>query len=194
MKPTLSDIVQPMLVEQIIKPEPPPVRVIKALTMPQPYATLAIYGLLPIETRSWETNFRGHLAIHAARVIPDENYQLCFREPFCSALTECGIYHPSKLVRGATLGIVKMVNCERSPGTHQLRGKYSPRTLAFGDFSKGRYLWHLENPRRFLSPYYCRGERRFWLCELPVTIKTTEEEKQVETALAQPSLFLPETQ
>lgn len=43
----------------------------KALSLHQPYASAVAMGVKRIETRSWRTNYRGPLAIHAtARVLP----------------------------------------------------------------------------------------------------------------------------
>jgi len=39
----------------------------KALTLTQPWATLIACGAKRIETRSWATDFRGRIAIHAAK-------------------------------------------------------------------------------------------------------------------------------
>lgn len=39
---------------------------VKALTLHQPYASLVACGVKTIETRSWRTNYRGRIAIHAA--------------------------------------------------------------------------------------------------------------------------------
>jgi activating signal cointegrator 1 len=42
----------------------------KAITLTQPWATLVAIGAKRIETRSWPTNYRGPLAIHAAKGFP----------------------------------------------------------------------------------------------------------------------------
>lgn len=42
----------------------------KALTLWQPWASLIALGIKRIETRSWSTNYRGPLAIHAAKRPP----------------------------------------------------------------------------------------------------------------------------
>jgi hypothetical protein len=39
-----------------------------------------------IETRSWGTNYRGWLAIHASKAMPRVAEGLCYREPFGAAL------------------------------------------------------------------------------------------------------------
>src|SRR5258708_5270609 len=46
-------------------------RVVKALTLWQPWASLIAVGAKTIETRSWSTSYRGPLAIHAAKRKPD---------------------------------------------------------------------------------------------------------------------------
>lgn len=39
----------------------------RALTIRQPFALLIVDGIKPIENRTWSTNYRGPLLIHAAR-------------------------------------------------------------------------------------------------------------------------------
>ena len=39
----------------------------KTLTIAQPWATLVAIGAKQIETRSWQTNYRGDIAIHAGK-------------------------------------------------------------------------------------------------------------------------------
>lgn len=63
----------------------------KAVTLTQPWATLVAIGAKQIETRSWPTNYRGPLAIHAGKGPstigwPQLNH-ICNRtEPFRSVL------------------------------------------------------------------------------------------------------------
>ena len=40
----------------------------KAITIKQPWASLIAAGLKDIENRTWKTNFRGRVLIHAAKV------------------------------------------------------------------------------------------------------------------------------
>ena len=60
----------------------------KALTVQQPWATLIAVGAKQIETRSWKTDYRGPLAIHASKNMPVKNRSLCgwMTEPFASSL------------------------------------------------------------------------------------------------------------
>lgn len=51
----------------------------KAITILQPWAALIACGAKKIETRSWYTDHRGQIAIHAGK---SEKYlSLAFREP-----------------------------------------------------------------------------------------------------------------
>lgn len=52
------------------KPSKSEPRVMKALTLTQPWASLVALGVKSIETRSWATNYRGPIAIHAAKGHP----------------------------------------------------------------------------------------------------------------------------
>lgn len=62
----------------------------KALTLTQPWSTLVAIGAKKIETRSWNTSYRGPLVIHAAAGYGKggarEHKELCGTEPFCSVL------------------------------------------------------------------------------------------------------------
>lgn len=39
----------------------------KTISVRQPYATLICSGVKPIENRSWNTDFRGRVLIHASK-------------------------------------------------------------------------------------------------------------------------------
>ncbi len=58
----------------------------KALSMTQPWASLVAVGAKRLETRSWGTNYRGRIAIHAARKFTKADAQMCdgrrFKEAF----------------------------------------------------------------------------------------------------------------
>jgi len=45
----------------------------RALTIRQPYALLIVDGIKPIENRTWSTNYRGPLLIHAASKLHDHS-------------------------------------------------------------------------------------------------------------------------
>ena len=45
----------------------------KVLTIKEPYATLIAEGLKEYEFRTWKTNYRGEVLIHAAKTPNNEN-------------------------------------------------------------------------------------------------------------------------
>ena len=46
----------------------------KALTVQQPFASLICQGIKDVENRSWRTNFRGTIYIHAAAKLGKLNF------------------------------------------------------------------------------------------------------------------------
>lgn len=97
---------------------------LKALTLHQPWATLAVLGIKGPETRSWQTQHRGRLAIHAAARTPDTmrlGYWWC--EPTWGAefglLDEAG--EPHRLPLGAIVGTVELVDCAPIGGPYDFR-------------------------------------------------------------------------
>src|SRR3990167_5425805 len=76
----------------------------KILTLWEPWATLVIIGQKRLETRSWSTQYRGLLAIHAAKYT---DVDALHREPFHSVLAG------RRLCEGMLLGCVQLVDCFR---------------------------------------------------------------------------------
>lgn len=148
----------------------------KALSLSQPWALLP-FAPPPFrkqyETRGWYTSYRGPLVIHASgRASFDKQNiaALCHREPFRRALLRLGVGAVDNLPFGAVVGVVELVACI---GTSSMQGlniidKLSPVELAFGDFSSGRFMWQLANPRRLAVPVPCRGALNLW--EVPAAV------------------------
>jgi hypothetical protein len=113
-------------------------------------------GLKKIETRSWYTNYRGHLLIHAAKRRPTKSdfYYIC------SALKDFG-YDEQSLLSDLPLGMivceVNLIYCTRTMG-------YIPDGLEgkLGDYTKGRFMWTTENSKRFAEPIPWKGQQGFF--------------------------------
>ena len=71
----------------------------KVLTIKQPWATLIMQGDKRFEFRSWKTNYRGELLIHAGKGIDKE------------AMKRLSKYIPENLPSEKILGKVKLVDC-----------------------------------------------------------------------------------
>ena len=78
----------------------------RALSIRQPWAWLVVNGYKDIENRTWSTNFRGRIYVHAGqRMVPDDYPE---QRQF---LTRAGIVIPPGLARGAIVGEVTITGC-----------------------------------------------------------------------------------
>lgn len=141
----------------------------KAISLLQPWATLVVIGAKHIETRSWNTNYRGDLLIHASKKFTKEQKAICQQDPFASALEIL-----EELSLGSIIGSVKLIEItttdfykQCSKGIPLKSGlKYSQKAweneLAFGDYSPGRFGWLLSNPISFSNHVDCKGSLGLW--------------------------------
>lgn len=129
----------------------------RALTLTQPWATLVAIGAKKIETRSWNTNYRGLLAIHAAKKCPYEAFELVFQEPFHSAIGR------NQMPLGFVIATCELVDVVRIYADTYIPGKPE---LMFGDYSIGRYMWYLEGIARIPEPIPARGALGLWEWEM----------------------------
>ena len=125
---------------------------IKALSLWQPWASLIAIGAKQYETRGWSTAYRGDLVIHAAKT--RQAMDLCFDQPFLNTLLQNGIFGTRDIPLGAALCIARL---EGVYPTHLVRGKITATEEAFGDWSDGRYCWHLTDIRLFPAAIPYRG-------------------------------------
>lgn len=112
-----------------------------ALTVRQPWAHAIIYLGKDVENRTWSTEHRGPLAIHAGKKLDHDGSKF---------LSRLGFYPTDdELVLGAAIGIVDLVDCVPSYATAE-----RPQSVWAVD---GQYHWVLANPRALSIPVRCRG-------------------------------------
>ena len=152
----------------------------KGLTLYQPQASLVALGHKQIESRSWSTNYRGPLAIHAARRDPG-SLGGDLSEAMTAALER--VIGPKPLAwikdlpRGVILAVVNLIDVvpilqgfdavpvvgvvPEAPWSQDLM---TEDELAFGDFTPGRFAWLLELPGSGVlrTPIPERGARGLW--------------------------------
>ena len=132
----------------------------KALTLFQPWATLVVYGLKHIETRSWRTSFRGPLVIHASKNV---TYM-----PHLLVLLSRGQVPPEvrdlPYPTGALLGEVRLVHCAPTSWFIQGRGRQAISLMeeALGDYREGRWGWAFQDPEPYARPAPWKGQRGLW--------------------------------
>ena len=127
----------------------------KALSITQPYAELIKNGTKKIETRSWKTNYRGTIYIHASSTkIPKaskENAELM-------KLTANAYMDFGKVICSAEL--VDCVEITESYIRNLKTNNYNE--FVSGIYEKGRYAWVLENVKVLGEPIKAKGSLGLW--------------------------------
>ncbi len=124
----------------------------------QPWASLVVMGAKTIETRSWQTGYRGELLIHAS--LGRKGSTLCAQPPFRKYINDF-----DRLPFGAIIGSVVLEDVVPVETLHLPAPKLAALTLeekAFGDYTKGRYAWILSNPISFHQPIALKGSLGLW--------------------------------
>lgn len=119
----------------------------KAISLTQPWAQAIFLDLKHYETRSWKTDYRGKLAIHAAKDFPT------YAKEF--AQTELALGRGVKrLPFGVIIGWVIL---EHVYQTYVVANSITPIERLYGDYSSNRYAWELTNPVLLSEPIPYRG-------------------------------------
>jgi hypothetical protein len=82
-----------------------PAGITKALSLKQPYAWLIANGYLLVDDRSWGTQYRGPVLIHASQGVYAEYYD------YLRSHTDIPLPSKDKLERGGIVGIANLVLC-----------------------------------------------------------------------------------
>ena len=116
------------------------------ISLTQPWATLVQLGHKRIETRSWNTRYRGALAIHAAKGFPTWAKDTCDTPPFREVLRSHGL-GASDLPRGVMLCLTSLDATMQTEKVAEFSAVCEvpllPHELAFGDYSPERWAWIL---------------------------------------------------
>jgi len=127
---------------------------LQVLTLWQPWATLVACGAKRFETRSWATSYRGRVVIHAARTTVALHGQLS--PILLEQLDERGL-KLSTLPLGQCLALATLEACRPTTDV-----QVDVVEDALGDFSPGRFAWHMTGVTQ-LEPIPFRGGQRLRL-------------------------------
>ena len=131
----------------------------KAITLHEPMSYL-VGRYKQFETRSWSTNYRGKIAIHAAKKQHDT-------DEWCSLLKDL-LPPVEELVFGAVVAIAELTDCILM--TEEFINQQSETELRCGLWEVGRYAWKLENVQILPEPIPARGKQGLWNIELPFAL------------------------
>jgi hypothetical protein len=136
---------------------------IKTISIRQPWADLIIFGYMAIfktvETRTWATNYRGILAIHASKTIDHAAFQYF---QFSRAM-------PLKLRSlGAIIGIVNLTEIiDYGRRIDLFASDYRKHHVPHNGFKIGMKGWVLSDPKPLDKPIPCRGMPGLFDVEIP---------------------------
>lgn len=127
----------------------------KALTLWQPWAGAIALGWKRFETRSWSTEYRGPLLIHAARRPIDEAGRR-------SVFLADAVRNPDWTSRTFPLGaVVALAVLDYVWQTDAIRIDQGQMERELGDWSSGRFAWQLKDVVP-LEPIPAAGRQGLW--------------------------------
>ena len=127
---------------------------IKVLSLTEPYATLIKNGTKAIETRSWKTNYRGRLYIHASMT----RIQKSVREN--KELME--LVDINNLNYGKIICSCDLVDCIEMTDEFIEKIKKNKKEYICGGYEVGRFAWILENIEVLDNPIWAKGHLGIW--------------------------------
>lgn len=140
-----------------------------AVSLWQPWASLlttidSSTGLpyKQFETRSWKTDYRCKLIIHAAKK------QDSGLRGFCDRLAgELGTTIDfDNLPRGCAIATAELTDCVEM--TEEFISQQSESEIACGDWNVGRYAWKFENVQPLPQPIPLKGQQGLWKVSLSI--------------------------
>jgi activating signal cointegrator 1 len=149
----------------------------KVISLLQPWASLVVLGHKKIETRSWDTKYRGPLLIHASAGKKDIYRQIMV--DFHQEFYHLNLPRYQDMPFGAIIGQANLVTTsilcppykdDVAPFGIYYNDKgaaFSDQELAFGDYSPGRYGWLLSDPVQFAQPIPAKGSLGLWEFDMP---------------------------
>jgi len=169
----------------------------KAITIIQPWATLIAIGAKHIETRSWSTNYRGPLAIHAGKnksfITKGSKNFILDKEPFYTVVHDYNYLQPAALFPlGIVIAVCNLIDVIKIPNENEMlvknikyknlifkteetilvdvppNGKFE---YHFGDYTPGRYAWILSNVHILENPIPAKGALGMWDFSSPILSK-----------------------
>jgi hypothetical protein len=138
---------------------------VKALSLTQPWATLIAIGAKRFETRSWNTTYRGRIAIHATKTMPRAARHFAYGDPAGRVLNEAGILLGADcrdLPKGAIIAVATLAGVARTEEITAMSQGLQPHEIEFGDYRAGRFAWALHDIVALPGPLPCQGMLGLW--------------------------------
>lgn len=156
----------------------------KVISLLQPWASLVVIGAKQIETRCWNTRYRGPLLIHASKKYSKEQMKLAvefnmkhganlgfFEElptgQIIGSVNLIETFSTERVFTGAG-GIVFTKNSTVIVEKELRMMNITKAEEAFGDYSPDRFGWFLSDPIQFKAPIPAKGNLGLWNYDGPL--------------------------
>lgn len=126
----------------------------KGLSLFQPWASLVAIGAKTIETRAWNTLYRGPIAIHASKKSPKTACE--FADDPRVVATGLRMH---RLPFGAIIAVAYLVETK---AVEAIRANLSAEERAFGNYEDGRTAWLLKGVKPVVPEIAYRGAMNLW--------------------------------
>ena len=121
----------------------------KVLTIKEPWASLIIEGYKKYEFRSWKTNYRGKILIHAGMSIEKE-------------ILERFKNYDIDVQKGMIIGEAELVDCIKVTPEFQNELIKTDKTVYGRSNHAEDYAWKLENVVKYDKPIPAKGQLGLW--------------------------------
>lgn len=126
----------------------------KALSIKEPFATLIKEKIKYIETRSWKTNYRGELYIHASSTKSTLDHK---NDDFMNLIKDLS-YQPGYIICKC-----KLVDCIYMTKEYIEDMKINHyQEYICGRYEEGRYAWILDDIEVLDKPILAKGRLGIW--------------------------------
>ena len=119
----------------------------KVITIKQPWASLIASGIKEYEFRSWKTNYRGKLLIHAGNGVDKD----------IDKFKDLNLEYPKKRI----VALVELIDCLKLDD--ELNKKIiSENNIAYGNKYKEGYAWKIRLIKKIDSKEEINGKLGLW--------------------------------
>lgn len=122
----------------------------KVLTIKQPWASLIMLGLKKYEFRSWKTDYRGELLIHAGKGIDKDGMERLKK------------YIPENMPTEKILGKVKLIDCIKTSSEFYDKVQKENKDIYAKSVFNQDYAWQMEVIEVYDNPIKVKGKLRLW--------------------------------
>lgn len=126
----------------------------KVISIIEPWASLIKEGIKEIETRSWKTNYRGKIYIHASlKKVSKKDERI---NNLVSLLEDKDFKY------GHIIAEAELVDCIYMDEQFLKEIKENKQEYICGEYSLGRYAWKLSNIKVLDKPIPTKGNLGIW--------------------------------